>query len=526
MSWGDWGFIDTPEVQHRLAMAWDEWADKIKHRTLNPKNNYYQYEITHPPDKDFGSFLSYNVDHPQKRLDIELLQTHPNFERRGVGEALIRRMHEDYPDYKIVTGPMTDQGEAFHDRLMERVPTAKDWITSRVAMAWDEWADKIRHIPEEEYDLVGQNAYEIHHDPQGRTVSDLSYSVHPDNTVSIHMLHVQPQFQGKGIAEALIRRLHQDYPNHKINPGSMTEQGQGFHDRMLQKEPTARDLVTAYRLASYDETPYWAAAWDDDEDDDDWPEEAREVFRQRSAMAWGDWQDKIQGGCGDGCAYNRTEGRYVIPQAGAFLNYEHAFYNDEPQLWISGIYTHPQNRNDGVAEALVRRLAEDHPGVPINPGIMTGDGQKFHDRMMQKEPTAKDVVTAANRLIQAMAWQDYVDQIRSRPEQEDDQGMTFGGRYVVPGTGSVLSYYYTNHEGDPEVLLNRQDYAPEKHKIKIDNTLTSKDSRGNGAMESLFRRLVDDHPGFSIDPGHMTEDGRAFYDRMLEKEPTARNLIV
>jgi len=96
-----------------------------------------------------------------------------------------------------------------------------------------------------------------------------------------------------------------------------------------------------------------------------------------------------------------AEGRYVVPQAGAFLDYVHrAAPGGQPTAYISGIYTHPQNRNDGVAEALVRRLTEDHPGALINPGSMTTDGQNFHDKMLEKEPSARDLVTAAIRLLE------------------------------------------------------------------------------------------------------------------------------
>jgi ribosomal protein S18 acetylase RimI-like enzyme len=109
-------------------------------------------------------------------------------------------------------------------------------------------------------------------------------------------------------------------------------------------------------------------------------------------MAWEDYGDKIRGGCR--ACYDGWEGRYTIPQAGAFLNYVHADNGGDPEVRIQGIYTHPSDRGDGVAEALIRRLSEDHPGVRINPGYMTQDGQKFHDRMVEKEPSARSVVTA------------------------------------------------------------------------------------------------------------------------------------
>jgi len=132
----------------------------------------------------------------------------------------------------------------------------------------------------------------------------------------------------------------------------------------------------------------------------DWGLTDTPEVRWRLAMAWEDYKDKIQGGCRS-CT-DGWEGRYAVPQAGAFLNYTHGNHLGKPAVHVQGIYTHPSSRNDGVAEALMRRLSEDHPGIPINPGYMTPDGQEFHDRMLEKEPSAKDLVTAAMQVL-AMA---------------------------------------------------------------------------------------------------------------------------
>jgi hypothetical protein len=136
----------------------------------------------------------------------------------------------------------------------------------------------------------------------------------------------------------------------------------------------------------------------------DWGLTDTPEVRWRLAMAWDEWSPKIKGGCegawGKAPCAKGSEGRYTIPQAGAFLNYSHGSYMGKPEIKVETIYTHPSNRNDGVAEALMRRLAEDHPDVPINPGLMTRDGQGFHDKMLEKEPRAKDLVTAAIRLLE------------------------------------------------------------------------------------------------------------------------------
>jgi len=249
-------------------------------------------------------------------------------------------------------------------------------VSWRLAMAWDEWAPKIR---DNYYGEPGcgagcqsqyqnrnsqSNGYFIDHGGDG--ISKLTYSHIQSGDdgrplIGIGMLSTHPKYRNDGVAEALMRRLHEDHPGVQIFPGFMTDEGKGFRDHMLQKEPEAKQLVTARRLA----------------------------------MAWEDYKDKIQGGCRS-CT-DGWEGRYTVPQAGAFLNYVHGNHMGKPAVHVQGIYTHPSDRGDGVAEALMRRLSEDHPGVPINPGYMTPDGQKFHDRMLDKEPTAKELVTAALR---------------------------------------------------------------------------------------------------------------------------------
>lgn len=126
------------------------------------------------------------------------------------------------------------------------------------------------------------------------------------------------------------------------------------------------------------------------------------------AMAWDEWAPKIKGGC-QTCT-DGWEGRYTIPQAGAFLNYAHATHQGQPAVKVIGIYTHPSDRGDGVAEALMRRLADDHPGAAIIPGMMTTDGQHFHDRMLDKEPTARDRVTAQAKTAPDLV-KDYTDSL-------------------------------------------------------------------------------------------------------------------
>ena len=126
------------------------------------------------------------------------------------------------------------------------------------------------------------------------------------------------------------------------------------------------------------------------------------------AMAWDEWAPKIksEGGCAP-CDYMEgipaEWGGYSIEDEKnnpiGNLSFTHYTENNKPHVGIRGIYTHPSYRHDGVAEALMRRLHEDHPGIPIYPGGMSSDGQAFHDRMLDKEPAARELVTAAHEVI-------------------------------------------------------------------------------------------------------------------------------
>jgi GNAT superfamily N-acetyltransferase len=135
------------------------------------------------------------------------------------------------------------------------------------------------------------------------------------NEAYINSVIVHPAFQGQGIAQALIERLNKDYPDHKINPGVTTPKGYGLVERLKKIVPDSEekmspdykpyvmddgesseyekseyanvghenyeydDYTSEYNPrklvnASYDDGPYWGAAWDDEDDDDedDWPE--------------------------------------------------------------------------------------------------------------------------------------------------------------------------------------------------------------------------------------------------------------
>jgi GNAT superfamily N-acetyltransferase len=190
--------------------------------------------------------------------------------------------------------------------------------------------------------------------------------------VAISGIYTHPDNRNDGVAEALMRRLSEDHPGVPIDPGTMTNDGQGFHDRMLEKEPSARELVTAVRLA----------------------------------MAWDEWAPKVQhdyDNWGDGSKTRPRRGygslyiQHDSPPGLSQVTYYH--HPDTKEILIGTLHTESPYRNDGVAEALMRTLHEAYPDHVITPGQMSPNGQAFHDRMLEKEPDARALVTANSLLV-------------------------------------------------------------------------------------------------------------------------------
>jgi ribosomal protein S18 acetylase RimI-like enzyme len=135
----------------------------------------------------------------------------------------------------------------------------------------------------------------------------------------------------------------------------------------------------------------------------------------RLAMAWDQWAPRIEGGCANGCDHSRgMMGEYSIghpdgsgPKPGdlmpglkgrSVLHFTHDTGSDgTPELYVSGVHTDENHRRDGVAEALMRRLHQDHPGTRINPGFMTDMGEGLKDGLVNRIPGAQDVLAGDQR---------------------------------------------------------------------------------------------------------------------------------
>lgn len=193
-----------------------------------------------------------------------------------------------------------------------------------------------------------------------------------------------------------------------------------------------------------------------------WEEWLDRVAFIRSAMAWEDWAPHVrndfynantnpndvghhceQGGCtyqaGDEND-DRAASAYWIDHGhgngGSFLTFNHLPGN---RIAVGVLDTDIRYRRDGVAEAMLRRLVEDHPGAKIIPGNMTPPGKKFHDRMLEKEPEARELVTAASLLV--------------GPEDAYDEWEWFGQREQFPPVSADVSHeewYHVSPHRIPE----------------------------------------------------------------------------
>jgi len=144
---------------------------------------------------------------------------------------------------------------------------------------------------------------------------------------------------------------------------------------------------------------------------------ADDVRQVHLAMAWDEWAPRIKGGCDNGCDHDRMMmGEYSIdhtdgtgPQPSdlmpgikgrSLLQFTHdTDEHGNPEMYVSGIHVDEGHRRDGVAEALMRRMRQDHPDTPINPGFMTDMGEGLLDGLKKRIPGAGDALVPRHAAV-------------------------------------------------------------------------------------------------------------------------------
>lgn len=212
----------------------------------------------HDGDKMIGH-LQWDDSHPRKKGQIWDLRVHPDYQRRGVATALFDWTTDNVEPDLQHSNNLSDEGRAFAESEAKR-PLAEEryeaWrngqpMPKRFAMAWDHWAPQIQNtyggceLGKCVQDDKISNNYHVDHGDGEHSYLCYSHQESPkgEPTLFIRQVHTNKDYRRDGVAEALMRRLHEDHPGFKIDPGGMTDQGQAFHDRMLEKEQTARDVL-------------------------------------------------------------------------------------------------------------------------------------------------------------------------------------------------------------------------------------------------------------------------------------------
>jgi GNAT superfamily N-acetyltransferase len=220
----------------------------------------------------------------------------------------------------------SDRTAAVHDRLMQIVAmadttpwhpliTSTEDSNSRHGRGKDksyfiENPDTYQPIAQLEVTLHNKGDKHWRNSEPGRPSG---FYLRDHNEAHINSIIVHPEFQGQGVAQALIERLNSDHPEYKINPGVTTPKGYGLVQQLKKLIPDSEakmspnykpyvmddgesaeyekseyanvghedyeydDYTSEYKPrklvnASYDDGPYYAMAWDDeDEDDEDEP---------------------------------------------------------------------------------------------------------------------------------------------------------------------------------------------------------------------------------------------------------------
>ena len=651
----------------RVAMAWDDWKDQIEGGCDDCGNGVGRYRITHPGSEN--SFLSFTHDYDSDyspTIGVKVLFTNPNHRKDGVAESMMRRLVDDHPGMKINPGYMLDDGQKFHDKMLEKQPEARELVMARfwrTSMAWNDWAPQIQGGCDNcNHDKLfgGRGEYFIEHekgdeDFHGYKKSTLDFyhdvNRHGQPQLYIQGIQTNPHYRNDGVAESLMRRLHEDHPDTRINPGILTDDGEEFYERMLEKEPAARDFTSArfWRGAAqgieigphYDPNfnmGYAAQAWDGDKlvGHLTWngkkkmkkgmPPEVGYVavhpdYRRQgigtSLINWArenrepnlnfnDWLSKSGKGLAESMGYvpknwsekeaddsdknddewlpggylNLTKQqaqedlafrkqwkkqqaerkklhkqKYAMPapapeglrfqpgtprskglgRVDAYVGDDpvgHLEWLDDDNPWskvtprkpgeVSHVYVHPNVRRQSVATEMF-----DHVKNNVRPDLHHSERRtNLGDSWVDYEQNR-----VASQRFWAMAWQDWAPHIRN-------DLIDYGGRGqpCPPGgecTNPNYSGYWIEHapessgQARQDSRLNYDHGRDEEGNpyLSIGMLRVHKDHRRDGVAEALMRRLVEDHPGVPIYPGLMTLDGQAFHDKMLQKEPTARDLV-
>jgi glutaredoxin-like protein NrdH len=217
----------------------DPESDPVHHIPIDEAWEYRQYTSAPGVPGDFGDkgfdtdwlirdIRANGIKHP---LEIVTDGTHAHIDNghhrlaaaRAAGLShvpayVVKVDEENYPtDHLFDTPPGPDTG---HRRIG---PTVQGIVSGSHTANWD---SGISHK-----DQGREGVYTVN--DGGYKAGDLWYTL-AGGKVHVDSITVHPDYRGGGVGQSLVERLHQDFPTHKINPGTTTQAGHDFMRRMQQ----------------------------------------------------------------------------------------------------------------------------------------------------------------------------------------------------------------------------------------------------------------------------------------------------
>lgn len=378
----------------------DETAQAVRAR-------YPGVAVMHNGDH-IGQVEWHPEDHPTRGSEVSWIDVDPEYQRHGIATSLFDWAKEHVNPALHHSDYQTAQGEEWLNHL-----GSADGI--RYAAVVD--ADVAEDMRRLAMPAPMPEGITFHYHPTNDTIPTKPWPPDPDiyapsfsapavearhNGKTVGFLEWDPPLHSTTIdgvqygdypPEISMIKVHRDYRRHGVATAMFDFARRHQGDLSHSPEKTAQ-----------------GEAWAD-------YEQSRHA---RLAMAWDQWAPQVQGGCGHGCDHSRmTMGEYSIqhPYGRSALQFTHDTAPDgTPELYISGVHTNEGHRRSGVAEALLRRLHDDHPGTRINPGYMTDMGQGLKDGLSQRIPGAGDVLARI-----AAVTGDLVDRLNDEYHQWYDQ---------------------------------------------------------------------------------------------------------
>jgi ribosomal protein S18 acetylase RimI-like enzyme len=409
----------------------------------------------HDGDKMIGYMRWRTDNHPRRKGEIKEIRVHPDYQRRGVGTAMFDWVTDKIdPDLKH-SNNLSDEGRAFADAEDAR-PLAQEryeaWrngqpMPKRFAMPMRDAYDWMISDSKRIDDNIPERGTFYHGTDHEHQPGDI--------LTSVRSRHEQDP-------EANQERM--DYYTKSIGAPNHADWVWMYN----HPAPATKYMKHVYEVEPLDEGPWiWNNMFGDDgvarppESDQDFPRlvsprvrvvrklspdehaaantHLRDHYRAlhsktsafRLAMAWDTWAPHINGGCKGICAPgDMTMGEYSIdhtdgsgPQPSdlmpgikgrSLLQFTHdTDQHGNPEIYVSGIHVDEGHRRDGIAEALMRRMRQDHPDTPINPGFTTDDGQGLLDGLKKRIPGAGDALVprhaAVNRKLVNRLYSEFHD---------------------------------------------------------------------------------------------------------------------